>query len=57
MFAHPEIILTLAHNHQQELISQAERHNLLATVRRSRRSRGYARGGAGPAARAVAAVR
>jgi hypothetical protein len=39
MFTSPETALTLAKLHQQELIAEAERSRLLASARRSRKSR------------------
>jgi hypothetical protein len=39
MFTSPETALTLAKLHQKELIAEAERSRLLASARRSRKSR------------------
>ena len=39
MFTSPETALTLAKMHHKELIAEAERSRLLASARRSRKSR------------------
>jgi hypothetical protein len=37
MLIHPDLVLDQAHQRQRELIDEADRHRLLALVRRNRR--------------------
>jgi hypothetical protein len=37
MLTHPDLVLQQAHQRQRELIAEADRHRLLALVRRNRR--------------------
>jgi hypothetical protein len=39
MFMHPDLFLTQAKHHQQELIVKADRHRLLTAALRARRAR------------------
>jgi hypothetical protein len=39
MFAHPEVMLRLAHDRNREMIAEADRERLLSAVRQARRGR------------------
>jgi hypothetical protein len=39
MFTHPDLVLTMAHDRQRELIAEADKERLLATARLVRRGR------------------
>jgi hypothetical protein len=49
MYQHPDLLLSLAHDHQRELLADADRRRLLAAVFRGRRGHGrHARGAREP---------
>ena len=49
MYEHPDLLMSLAHHHQRELLAEADRRRLLAEVLRGRRARGrHARGAREP---------
>jgi len=50
MYQNPEFLLTLAHDHQRELIAEADRKRLFARINRTRRAErmSHARSTRGP---------
>ena len=50
MYQNPELMLTLAHDHQRDLIAEADRTRLLARISRKRRNQrgAHARSTRGP---------
>ena len=50
MYQNPELMLTLAHDHQRNLIAEADRTRLFARIKRARRNQhgSHARSTRGP---------
>ncbi|GIF77895.1 hypothetical protein [Asanoa siamensis] len=50
MYQNPELMLTLAHDHQRDLIAEADRKRLFARINRARRAEraAHARSSRGP---------
>ncbi|HTF08332.1 MAG TPA: hypothetical protein VK659_09200 [Asanoa sp.] len=40
MFQHPDLMLTIAHDHQRDLIAEADRKRLFNRINRRRHGRG-----------------
>ncbi|MDG4827551.1 hypothetical protein O7635_37395 [Asanoa sp. WMMD1127] len=51
MYQHPDLMLTVAHEHQRDLIADADRKRLFGRVTRRRHSRGRGRADQEPSRR------
>jgi hypothetical protein len=51
MYQHPDLMLTIAHDHQRDLIADADRKRLFNRINRRRHARGGNRGDQEPSRR------